>query len=94
MTRTPRTPFQEPFRRLVLRAVYARSVPWALAETALQKWEAGYNVTDLQCEEEAKGKRYGLETGCRCAPCAERRCFLYFDMVLSNFGPGPGQIRL
>lgn len=83
---TPREPFREPFRRLVLRAVYRRGVPWNLAELSLQKWEAGYNVADLVCEEEARGKRYGVESGCKCRPCTERRCFFFFDQVVANFG--------
>lgn len=84
----PRPAFSPALWNQVLRAIYRQGLAVSVIEEARQKWEAGWEVSHLACREERKGKSYGLETGCLCRGCQQRRCFALFDQVRQLFGIG------
>lgn len=76
-----RTPFPPEIRTMLARAMYKRGMAWAFIDVAIRKWEAGQGMQDAKCTEEAKGKEYGLETGCKCEGCSLRSCFAFLDQA-------------
>ena len=85
---TPRPPFRPALWNQIVRAIYQQGVAYSVIEVAQKKWEAGLQVSDIRCREEGRGKPYGLESGCICRGCQQRRCFAFFDQVRQMFGPG------
>lgn len=58
-----------------------------VSEIAMAKWERG--LLPLPCRLEVIGKAYGLEDGCNCLGCRERRLLAYFTAVYRQHGEGP-----
>jgi hypothetical protein len=48
---------------------------------AMEAYERG--APPAHCVEEAKGKEYGLETGCDCEGCFQRFVFAYLERALT-----------
>lgn len=83
-----RPPFYPRLWDMIRRAIYRQGVSAQLIDLARAKWEAGLEVYQIGCEEEGKGKPYGLESGCTCGGCQQRRCFALFDQVRTLLGTG------